>query len=195
MKIHPTAEVSENARIGQNTSIWNNAQVREGSEIGSNCVISKDVYIDCDVKIGYNVKIQNGVSVYKGVTIEDGVFLGPRMTFTNDLYPRAHIWNDDKIGYTVVRKGASIGAGSVIICGDKKPREIGEYALIAAGSVVTKDVPAHGFVVGVPARLKGFVCECANRLKEDKTSDPVVLVCGSCGKRINIPKDILRMIE
>lgn len=146
--VHDTAEVSDKAKIGKNTKIWNQAQVRENAEIGENCIISKNVYIDEHVKIGNNCKIQNNVNVYHGVTIEDDVFCGPSMTFTNDLFPRAFN-NDWKITETLVKKGASIGANSTIVCGVT----IGEYAMVGAGSVVTKDVEPYTLVAGNPAKV------------------------------------------
>lgn len=146
--VHKTAEVSDKAKIGKNTKIWNQAQVRENAEIGENCIISKNVYIDEHVKIGNNCKIQNNVNVYHGVTIEDDVFCGPSMTFTNDLFPRAFN-NDWKITETLVKKGASIGANSTIVCGVT----IGEYAMVGAGSVVTKDVEPYTLVAGNPAKV------------------------------------------
>lgn len=169
--VHDTAEVSEGARIGRGTKIWNLAQVRENSSIGENCIISKNVYVDAGAVIGDRVKIQNNVNVYHGVTVEDDVFLGPSMTFTNDMFPRA--FNADwKVSDTVVKKGASIGANAVIVCGNT----IGEYAMIGSGSVVTKDVPAHALVVGNPARQIGWVCECGFKL--DKAGN-----CIECGKK------------
>lgn len=146
--VHNTAEVNEKAKIGKNTKIWNLAQVRENAEIGENCIISKNVYIDENVRIGNNCKIQNNVNVYHGVIIEDDVFCGPSMTFTNDLFPRA--FNKDwKITNTVVKRGASIGANATIVCGVT----IGEYAMVGAGSVVTKDVEPYTLVAGNPAKF------------------------------------------
>lgn len=159
--IHPTANVSEHAQIGENTKVWINVQIREGVRIGANCIVSKDVYIDQDVSIGSNCKIQNSVSVYKGVTIEDRVFVGPNVAFTNDRVPRAFNtgW---KITPTLVCEGASLGANSTIVCGV----EIGKFAMVAAGSVVTKNVPPHALVMGSPARVYAYVCECGNKLNE-----------------------------
>ncbi|NPA74679.1 MAG: N-acetyltransferase [Euryarchaeota archaeon] len=168
---HPTAEVSEKAKIGKGTRIWHQAQVREGAVLGENCNIGKGVYIDFDVKIGSGVKIQNYVSVYHGVEIGDDVFIGPAATFTNDKHPRAWLWDDSRLCHTKVHRGVSIGANATIVCGT----EIGEYAMIAAGAVVTKDVPPHGLVVGVPAKLIGFVCECGEKLDEN-------FKCPVCGK-------------
>ena len=168
--IHETAEVSDNAVIGDGTKIWNQAQVRNNVEIGEGCIISKNVYIDEYVRVGNRVKIQNNVNIYHGVTVEDDVFLGPSMTFTNDLYPRAFSTNW-KITETVVRRGASIGANATIRCGVT----IGEYATVGSGSVVTKDVESQALVVGNPARQIGWVCICGHKL--DTTGK-----CPECGK-------------
>ena len=186
VKIHESAEVSEKANIGDGTSVWNHSQVREDAVIGKDCNIGKNVYIDLGVIIGNRCKIQNNVSVYHGVTIEDDVFLGPSMVFTNDLYPRAFIWDDSKVAKTLVKKGASIGANATIICGE---RIIGRYALVAAGSVVTKDVPDYGLVLGNPAKLVGFVCKCAKRLeKQSVLDDEIIMRCSGCDETIKIPK-------
>lgn len=166
--IHETANVSPDAEIGAGTKIWVNVQVREGAKIGENCVISKDAYIDHAVNIGNGVKIQNGVSVYHGVTIEDEVFVGPNAAFTNDYYPRAQ--NPDwRVSKTLIKKGASLGANCTIVC----EHTVGEYAMVGAGSVVTKDVPAHTLVVGNPARPIGRVCRCGNRADNG--------TCSACG--------------
>jgi len=157
--IHDTAEVSEDTEIGDGTKIWNLAQVREDAKIGSSCIISKNVYIDKGVKIGNNVKIQNNVNVYNGVTVEDDVFLGPSMTFTNDKLPRAA--NPEwEVAKTLVKRGASIGANATIVCGIV----IGEYAMVGAGAVVTKDVAPHTLVVGNPALPIGYVCRCGAKV-------------------------------
>ncbi len=160
--IHPTAEVSDRAVIGNGTHIWNQVQVREDAYIGENCNIGKNVYIDFEVHIGNNVKIQNNVSVFHGVSIEDDVFIGPSVTFTNDRFPRAFN-NDYEVGQTVVRQGASICANATVRC----DVTIGKYATVAAGSVVTKDVPDHALVMGVPAKEAGWVCKCGKALDEE----------------------------
>jgi UDP-2-acetamido-3-amino-2,3-dideoxy-glucuronate N-acetyltransferase len=161
--VHATANVDDRAEIGENTKIWINVQVREGARIGSNCIISKDAYIDHAVSIGNNCKIQNSVSVYNGVTIEDDVFVGPNACFTNDRVPRA--FNKDwKITPTLVRNGASIGANSTIVCGIV----IGEYAMVAAGSVVTKDVEPYALVMGNPARCVGYVDKSGNKIEKSR---------------------------
>jgi acetyltransferase-like isoleucine patch superfamily enzyme len=158
--IHPTANVSEQAKIGDGTKIWINSQIREKSEIGTNCIISKDTYIDTEVKIGNNCKIQNSVSVYHGVTIEDDVFIGPNACFTNDKVPRAFDpeW---KITPTFVKKGSSIGANSTIVCGIT----LGEYCMVAAGSVVTKDVEPYSLVMGNPAKHYSYVDKMGNKVE------------------------------
>jgi acetyltransferase-like isoleucine patch superfamily enzyme len=147
-----TATVSATAKIGDRTKIWINCQIREDVTIGSDCVISKDVYVDRGVTIGSRCKIQNGVSIYNGVSLEDDVFIGPHVAFTNDLYPRAFS-TDWQVIKTVLRRGASVGANATIVCGI----EIGEFALIAAGSVVTKDVEPYTLVMGNPAQSEALV--------------------------------------
>lgn len=181
---HPTAVVESN-NIGNGTMVWHFAHVRKGAKIGKNCVIGKGVYIDEAVEIGKGIKIQNFVSIYKGVRIEDEVLIGPAVTFTNDLYPRAFSWGGDKITLTEVRKGASIGANSTIVCGVT----IGCYAMIGAGSVVTKDVPPFGLVYGNPAELKGFVCYCGRKLSKiiREDDEKMVYKC-ECGKEVEIKK-------
>ncbi len=166
--IHPTAVVHPTAQIGAGTSLWINVQVREGVTIGENCIIGKDTYIDSGVSIGSNVKIQNNALLYHGLTVEDGVFIGPRACFTNDDYPRAVNpdgslkGNEDwVVGRSVVRYGASVGAGAVVLPGVT----IGRWALVAAGAVVTSDVPEHTLALGAPARRAGYVCTCARRLR------------------------------
>jgi len=161
--IHTSAYV-EDAKIGKGTKIWHFVHIREGAEIGKNCNIGKGVYIDSDVKIGDNCKIQNFATIYKGVTIGDNVFIGPHVCFTNDIYPRAFIWNEEKLVKTNVREGASIGANATIIAGVT----IGEYAMIGAGSVVTKDVSDFCLVLGNPARVMGKVDKNGNILERNK---------------------------
>ncbi len=159
--IHPTAIVDATATIGFGSKIWVNVQIREHAEIGENCILSKDVYIDHAVKIGKGCKIQNSVSVYHGVRIEDKVFVGPNVAFTNDKIPRA--FNTDwRITPTLVKTGASIGANATIVCGVT----IGEFAMVAAGAVVTKDVPPFALVAGNPARQIATVDEAGNRIQE-----------------------------
>jgi len=174
--IHSTADVSDKAIIGAGTKIWNLAQIRENAKLGVNCVVSKNVYVDFEVKIGNGVKLQNNVNVYHGVEIEDDVFVGPSATFTNDMFPRAFV-SDFEVVRTLVKRGASIGANSTIVCGTT----IGEYAMVGAGSVVTKDVGNHCLVVGNPARVIGCVCKCGRKLDEK-------LYCNEC--KVQYEKDV-----
>jgi UDP-2-acetamido-3-amino-2,3-dideoxy-glucuronate N-acetyltransferase len=173
-RIHETAEVSDQAHIGQGTRIWHQAQIRENARVGHNCIIGKGVYIDHDVVVGDNVKIQNGAFVYHGTTLEDGVFIGPGACLTNDKYPRAVLptgelkgADDWQVEPIIVRRGASMGARAVVLPGVV----VGRYAMIAAGAVVTRDVPDHGLVQGVPARLVGYVCACGRKLAEPGQED------------------------
>ncbi|HEX7975979.1 MAG TPA: acyltransferase [Anaerolineales bacterium] len=191
IRIHPSAEVSSNAAIGEGSSIWHQAQVREGASLGKNCIIGKGVYVDAGVSIGDNVKIQNYVSVFHGVTLEAGVFVGPHVCFTNDLRPRAvnpdgslKAADDWVLSLTLVQQGAALGANSTIRCGIT----IGRWAMIGSGSVVTRDVPDYGLVMGNPARLRGFVCPCGEILqKEDQNEKSVIAKCPKCGQEIHIP--------
>ncbi|MFI5262069.1 MAG: acyltransferase [Candidatus Limnocylindrales bacterium] len=165
--IHPSADVAAGARIGARTRVWNQVQVREGVVIGEDCIIGRDAYIDSDVHIGDRVKIQNGALVYHGVTVENGVFIGPGAILTNDRYPRAVTadgelataddWVVDEIH---LRQGSSIGAGAIIVAGV----DVGRFATVGAGAVVTHTVPDHALVVGNPARRLGWVCACGRRL-------------------------------
>jgi len=176
--IHPSADVAQDAEIGADTKIWHQVQIRSGVHIGRECVFGRGVYVDAHVVIGNRVKVQNYVSIYEGATIEDGVFVGPHVTFTNDKHPRAinpdgslKDTSDWTISHTLIREGASLGANSTIVCGIN----IGQWAMIGAGSVVTKDVPDYGLVVGNPARLIGYVCKCGNRLPDGV--DPLTYEC------------------
>jgi UDP-2-acetamido-3-amino-2,3-dideoxy-glucuronate N-acetyltransferase len=188
--VHPTAEVAPDATIGNGTYIWHQCQIMPGARVGANCKLGKSVYVDFGVQIGDRVKIQNGISVYKGVTIEDDVLLGPHMAFTNDLYPRA--FNDRyEVVPTLVKKGASVGANATIVCGVT----LGNYCMVGAGAVVTTDVPDFGLVVGNPANMVGYVCECGARLSVDyrKRRDREVS-CGACGKQFRIEPGMLSVI-
>jgi len=150
--VHPSAEIEPGAQVGAGTKVWHLVQIRSTARVGADCVSGRNVYIDADVSVGSRTKIQNNVSVYKGVTLEDEVFVGPCAVLTNDRNPRAQNpgW---EITPTLVRRGASIGANATLVCGI----EIGEYAMVAAGSVVTKSVPAYQLVAGNPARPLGWV--------------------------------------
>lgn len=193
VRVHPTADVSPDAQIGEGSSVWHQAQVREGACIGRNCVIGKGVYVDFGVRVGDNVKIQNYASVYHGVTIEDGVFVGPHVCFTNDKHPRAvnvdgspKRADDWQVDETLVRQGAAIGANATVVCGVT----VGRWAMVGAGSVVTRDVPDYGLVWGNPAQLQGFVCPCGGRLQ---VAEGALMVCPECGARIEIPAEMSRI--
>jgi acetyltransferase-like isoleucine patch superfamily enzyme len=187
MSVHPTAEVSQSAEIGPGTRVWHQAQIRERARIGSNCIISKGVYVDFEVQVGDNCKIQNGAFLYHGCTLEDGVFVGPGVIFTNDKRPRAinpdgslKGTDDWEVGRTTVRYGAAVGTGSIVLPGVT----IGRFAMVAAGAVVSKDVPDYGLALGVPARLVAFVCACGEKLPSFSPADSVA--CGACARRYRI---------
>lgn len=180
--IHPTASVSKNVVIGDGTSIWNNAQIREGAQIGKDTIVSKGVYVDTNVVIGSRVKLQNNASIYHGVIIDDWAFVGPHVCFTNDLRPRAVRPDGQRkdamdwlVTPTRVGRGAAIGANSTIRCGVT----IGRWAMIGAGSVVTKDVPAYTLFFGNPAKFHCFVCPCGATLNDK-------YYCRDCDKFIHI---------
>lgn len=158
-RIHPTAEVSDKATLGDGTVVWHWVQIREGARLGRSCRVGKDAYIDADVVLGDRCKVQNFAAIYRGVTIGDDVFVGPHACFTNDRSPRADS-PDWEVIPTKVEDGVSIGANATIVCGIT----IGRRAMVAAGAVVTKDVPAHALVAGVPAKIVGWVCDCGRSL-------------------------------
>jgi UDP-2-acetamido-3-amino-2,3-dideoxy-glucuronate N-acetyltransferase len=173
--VHPSAFVDAPCEIGEGTKIWHFSHVMRGCQIGANCSLGQNVNVAPGVRIGNNVKIQNNVSLYTGVELEDDVFCGPSMVFTNVINPRSHVNRKSEYKRTVVRRGASLGANSTVVCGTT----IGEYAFVGAGAVVTRDIPAHALVVGVPARQIDWVCECGIRLEESDSR----FHCDECGKR------------
>jgi UDP-2-acetamido-3-amino-2,3-dideoxy-glucuronate N-acetyltransferase len=179
--VHPSAFVAQDAELGPGTKVWHLAQVREGARVGAECILGKGAYVGEGVHIGNRVKIQNGASIYPGATVEDGVLVGPHVCFTNDRYPRAvnadgslKTAADWTVGTILVREGASLGAASVLIAGVT----VGRWAMVAAGAVVSRDVPDFALVAGNPARRMGYVCACGHRLREAGEGR---LVCESCG--------------
>lgn len=171
--IHESSYVDDDVQIGENTKIWHFCHIQKGARIGKGCSLGQNVNISNRVVIGNGVKIQNNVSVYEGVTVEDDVFLGPSCVFTNDLTPRAkYPKGHENYRPTIVRRGASIGANATIVCG----HEVGNWAMIAAGAVVTQDVKNHALMLGIPARQAGWVCECGERLMGS-------LECCKCGRK------------
>lgn len=159
--VHPTAIVDEGAVLGAGTKVWHFTHVCKGARIGSHCSLGQNVFVGNDVVIGNNVKIQNNVSVYDAVTLEDDVFCGPSMVFTNVVNPRSHVTRKHEYRRTVVRKGATIGANATIVCG----AELGAFCFIAAGAVITKNVPPYALMAGVPARRIGWMSENGMRLR------------------------------
>ena len=169
--IHPTADVAADARIGEGTVVWNGAQIREGAALGEDCVVGKDAYVDVGVQVGDKVKIQNGALVYRGVTVESGVFIGPGAILTNDRFPRSITSDgelarsgDWEISEVRLRYGCSIGAGAIVVAGS----DVGRFATVAAGTVVTRSVPDRALVAGNPARRIGWVCDCGRRLVDSQ---------------------------
>ncbi len=183
--VHESSFIDDKVSIGNNTKIWHFCHVQKGAIIGSNCSLGQNVNVSNNVVIGNGVKIQNNVSVYEGVILEDYVFCGPSMVFTNDLTPRSK-YPKGPAGYktTIVKKGASIGANATIVCGNT----IGEWAMIASGAVVTKDVPAYALMAGIPARQIGWVCECGEVLKDG-------FICSKCRRSYLIKNSQLEEIK
>ena len=177
--VHESSYIDDNVTIGKGTKIWHFCHVQSGARIGADCSFGQNVNIANNVKIGNGVKVQNNVSIYEGVELEDFVFCGPSMVFTNDLTPRAK-YPKGPAGYknTILKKGATVGANATIVCG----HIIGEWAMIAAGAVVTKDVPSHALMAGIPARQIGWVCECGERLSDN-------LECSKCKRQYEQTQD------
>jgi UDP-2-acetamido-3-amino-2,3-dideoxy-glucuronate N-acetyltransferase len=173
---HQSAIVDENCEIGEGTKIWHFSHIMSGCIIGQRCNLGQNVVVSPQVVLGNNVKVQNNVSIYTGVICEDDVFLGPSMVFTNVINPRSAIIRKDEYRKTIVRKGASIGANATIVCGN----EIGQYAMIGAGAVITKEVPAYGLVYGNPARQYGWVSEYGHKLIFDTEG---IAICPESGEK------------
>ncbi|MES1224792.1 MAG: acyltransferase [Bacteroidota bacterium] len=184
---HPYAVIDEGAEIGDDTSIWHFSHLRPGCKIGSGCNIGQNVYVDSGVIIGNGVKIQNNVSVYSGVVIEDDVFLGPSMVFTNVINPRSFIERKSEFKKTIVRNGATIGANATIVCGI----EIGSYAMIGAGSVVTKGVNPYAIIIGNPGIQEGWISKSGYRLQFDENGEAV---CTYSGEKYKLHSGIVNLL-
>lgn len=170
--VHPSSFIDDNVEIGDNTKIWHFCHIQSGAQIGKNCSFGQNVNVSNNVQIGDGVKVQNNVSIYEGVELEDYVFCGPSCVFTNDLTPRSRYPKGHKYKKTIIRHDATLGANCTIVCG----HEIGEYATIAAGAVVTKDVAPHALMAGCPSKQIGWVCECGQVLD-------TYLTCPDCNRR------------
>lgn len=185
--VHESSYIDEGCEIGKGTHIWHFSHVMSGCRIGERCNIGQNVVISPDVVLGNNVKIQNNVSVYTGVICEDDVFLGPSMVFTNVINPRSHVSRKNEYRQTLIHRGASVGANATIVCG----HEIGEYALIGAGSVVTKDVKPYALMVGNPARRIGWVSRYGEKLHFDEKGQAT---CPATGEKYELKNDEVRLI-
>ena len=177
--VHESCYVDDGCSIGDGTKIWHFSHIMSGCTIGQNCNIGQNVVISPGVTLGNGCKIQNNVSVYTGVVCEDGVFLGPSCVFTNVINPRAFVERKNEYRKTTVKKGASIGANATIVCG----HDIGCYAFVGAGAVVTKNVPDYAMVYGTPARIHGWVCQCGEQLQNAGDS---LYCCPACGKQYEL---------
>lgn len=190
--IHESSYVDEGAKIGNGSKIWHFCHVMGGAEIGERCNLGQNVVVMSGTRLGNNVKVQNNVSIYEGVELEDDVFCGPSMVFTNVINPRSHVSRKHEYQRTLVRRGASIGANATIVCGVT----IGEYAFVGAGAVVTNDVRDYELVVGVPARNKGWVCQCGEALdtrgRYRSLAVDLTITCEHCGTRYAFEGDALR---
>ncbi|MDO8535789.1 MAG: acyltransferase [Candidatus Omnitrophota bacterium] len=180
---HPTATIDQPCSIGQGTKIWHYSHIMSGAKIGSNCQIGQNVLVSSGAEVGNGVKIQNNVSVYDRVKLEDDVFCGPSMVFTNVFNPRSHISRKKEFMKTLVKKGATLGANSTIVCGVT----IGEYAFVGAGAVVTKNTPPYALVYGNPARMMGWVCDCGVKLNLDGAKG----ICEKCGSSFRLTEKSL----
>lgn len=176
---HATAVVDPGAEIGAGTRIWHFCHVMPGARIGRNCSLGQNVFVAGGVTLGDGVKVQNNVSVYEGVVLGDDVFCGPSVVFTNVVNPRSHVPRRNEYRPTRVGRGATLGANATVVCG----HDVGRYAFVAAGAVVTRDVPEFALVQGVPARVVGYVCRCGERLGIPPGAAAAAPVCAACGAR------------
>lgn len=186
--VHESSYVDEPCQIGKGTKIWHFSHVMKNAVIGENCNIGQNVVVSPDVQLGNNVKIQNNVSVYTGVVCEDDVFLGPSMVFTNVINPRSGVIRKEEYMKTIVKKGASIGANATIVCGNN----IGKYAFIGAGAVVTKEVPDYALMVGNPSKNIGWMSEFGERLNFDSTG---IAICDNTGLKYKLINNLVHKID
>jgi UDP-2-acetamido-3-amino-2,3-dideoxy-glucuronate N-acetyltransferase len=186
--VHPTAIIDHGCKIGKGTTIWHFSHVMPNCVIGENCNLGQNVVISPQVILGNNVKVQNNVSIYTGVTCEDDVFLGPSMVFTNVTNPRSRVNRRGQYATTLVKRGASIGANATIVCG----HDIGEFAFIGAGAVVTKTVPAYALVVGNPAKQTGWMSEYGHKLKFDKEG---FAICTESGEKYQLQEGEVKKVN
>ncbi|MBK8171909.1 MAG: N-acetyltransferase [Sandaracinaceae bacterium] len=184
--IHPSAIVDEGVNLGEDTRVWHFVHVTAGARVGKRCSLGQNVFVGKGVSLGDGVKVQNNVSIYEGVDVCDDVFLGPSCVFTNVNNPRAFIERKNEYKKTRIGRGASVGANATIVCG----HDLGEYAFVGAGAVVTKTVPAYGLVVGNPARLIGWMCRCGVRLGKEATP-----TCAACGERYKIDGTVCERLQ
>ena len=185
---HETAVIDDNCHIGDGVKIWHFSHIMSNCTLGDNCNIGQNVVVSPEVVLGKNVKVQNNVSIYTGVTCEDDVFLGPSMVFTNVTNPRSNVVRRGEYAKTLVKRGASIGANSTIVCG----HDIGEFAFIGAGAVVTKTVPAYALVVGNPARHIGWMSEFGHRLNFDENGEAV---CPESQEKYRLKDGVVQKVE
>lgn len=185
---HETAVIDEGCKIGKETKIWHFSHIMPNCELGERCNIGQNVVVSPDVVLGKNVKVQNNVSIYTGVICEDDVFLGPSMVFTNVINPRSAVNRKSEYMRTLVKKGASIGANATIVCGN----DIGKYAFIGAGAVVTKEVPDFALVVGNPSRQIGWISEYGHRLHFDEKG---VAVCKESKQEYRLEKEKVKRVR
>jgi acetyltransferase-like isoleucine patch superfamily enzyme len=204
-RVHASADLEPDVTVGPGTSIWHRAQVRSGAVIGAECIIGRDAFIDERVRLGDRVKVQNGALIYHGVTVEDGVFIGPGAILTNDRYPRAITSTgelaratDWEVSPILLHRGCSIGAGAIVVAGV----DVGSFATIGAGAIVTRPVAAYALAVGNPARRIGWVCACGARLTDNqgRPAGPVPtatpeLLCATCDRRYVYVSDPEALIE
>jgi UDP-2-acetamido-3-amino-2,3-dideoxy-glucuronate N-acetyltransferase len=191
--VHPSSVIDQPVEIGKETKIWHFCHVMSGAKIGERCSFGQNVFVGSRVAIGNNVKVQNNVSIYDNVYLEDDVFCGPSMVFTNVVNPRSHILRKEEYQDTLVKRGASIGANATVVCGVT----LGEFCFIGAGAVIVKDVPAYALMVGVPAKIVGWMCHCGIRLDLPASlGKNMGALCSNCSSSYELlPEGDLKVIE